>query len=285
MQKVKLDWKYRWSPTLGSLESTPEEIWGIEAYDPSLHQEHPVVFCGLYSLNDFVALRNHRGPKTIWWTGSDIKRFRDGYWLDDLGNLRIPTYQLARYISQECNSWVENQVEADWLRAMGIVAYVCPSFVGKLEEYQVTWKPGNRVYASVSGNDFELYRWKEIMQLARYYPEIEFHLYGNTVPYTPARALANVRVHGRVPKQQMNEEIKEMQGGLRLLPLDGFSEVLAKSVLWGQWPISLIEYPHMLTPDELWKIPKERMANTAGRDYYLEKLNRYPWNANKKGPV
>ena len=53
-------------------------------------------------------------------------------------------------------------------------------------------------------------------------------------------------MHGRVAQEVMNEEIKEMQGALRLTEMDGFSEILAKSILWGQWPVSLIKYSHIL---------------------------------------
>jgi hypothetical protein len=76
----------------------------------------------------------------------------------------------------------------------------------------------------------------------------------------------------------MNEEIRVMPGALRLTAFDGFSEILAKSVLMGQWPVSLIEYPHMLSLDDLGSITSKRSPNTEGRDYYVKTLNKYPWN-------
>ena len=82
----------------------------------------------------------------------------------------------------------------------------------------------------------------------------------------------------------MNEEIKTMQAGLRVLEFDGFSEILAKSVLWAQYPISRIGYPHIdsyTSNDELVylinDLKNKTSPNTKARDYYLKTLNQYPW--------
>ena len=109
-------------------------------------------------------------------------------------------------------------------------------------------------------------------------PDIEFHLYGNTKEWPTKNK--NIIVHGKVPKGQMNREIKTMQGALRLLPFEGFSEIIAKSILWGQWPISEIEYPHMLKVSEIAKLKSMKEPNIKGRKYYNIKLNKYPWNTN-----
>ena len=85
----------------------------------------------------------------------------------------------------------------------------------------------------------------------------------------------NVFVHGKVPKEQMNEEIKHMQGGIRLLKHDGFSEIIAKSILWGQWPISAIPYSYTVD-----KPMTKSEPNIEGRNYYRKILNNYPWNEN-----
>jgi hypothetical protein len=76
----------------------------------------------------------------------------------------------------------------------------------------------------------------------------------------------------------MNKQIQGMTGALRLTKHDGFSEILAKSLLWGQWPVSPhIDYPHVSRSikDVLKKMDA---PNTKGRDYYLSVLNKYPWN-------
>ena len=76
----------------------------------------------------------------------------------------------------------------------------------------------------------------------------------------------------------MNKEIKKMTGAIRMTEFDGFSEIIAKSLLWEQWPISLIFYPFAFSPDDLKILKTLKEPNTAGRDYFIKILNKYPWN-------
>jgi len=186
---------------------------------------------------------------------------------------------LSNWLEKYCYNWVENKVEKKALEKLGIDAAVVPSFLGKVHDYQISYKHSYKpkVYTSVSGNDFNLYEWPVIVKLAFQYPDIEFHLYGNTIAFTQSIGPINFIVHGRVPKEQMNREVREMQGALRLLPFEGFSEILAKSVLWGQWPISAIKYPHMLSVNDLGGLKFRKKSNIAGREHYIKNLNNYPW--------
>lgn len=273
----ELKWQCRWSPTLGALEDTHQNIWGTDDYTDDIR---PTVFFGLYGMPDFYALWRHKGPKVILWAGTDIIHFKNGYWLEDGGGIRVSPKPIATWINKHCESYVENIAEYRALLKLGIYARLVPSFLGDINKFEVSFKPGNKVYASVSGDNFEQYGWNKIEEIAGDYPNIEFHLYGNKGKWETKHR--NVIVHGRVPKEQMNAEIKEMQGGLRLLEFDGFSEILAKSVLWGQWPISLIPYPFMLELKDLGTITEKTEPNLKGREYYRKELNNYPFNAKKE---
>jgi hypothetical protein len=282
-----MKWKYRYAPSLGELEGDPQDVWGTERsvkYE-LVDTETPTVFFGLYGLNDFHTLWRHEGPKAILWAGSDIRHFANGYWLDDKGDIRVDPWPLADWISKNCESYVENGTEAEQLRLFGIESKIVPSFMGNVKDYEVTYTHNERpqVYASVSGNDFKLYGWDTIEVIADKC-HVDFHLYGNSVPWESKHH--NVFVHGRVPKEQMNEEVKHMQCGLRVLEFDGFSEILAKSVLWGQHPISFIGYPYIesyRTIDELIKklneLKDKTEPNLKAREYYLKELNNYPWKS------
>ena len=262
----------RIAPSLGSLEGHPNTVWGTVDYT---NQDDAAVFFGLYGLPDFYALWRHKGKKYILWAGSDIRHFLNGYWLDEKGDIKVLPFDLARWINKYCESWVENEVERDLLLRLGVESQVCPSFMGNIDDYKISYEANGNYYASVSGNDFDLYRWGEIEKLAAKHPGTVFHLYGNTIEW--ATKNKNVIVHGRVSKEEMNEEVQYMQGGIRLLPMDGFSEVIAKSVLWGQWPVSAIEYPFVHSIDE---IGSDFGPNVEGRNYYRKTLNAYPWNEN-----
>jgi hypothetical protein len=171
---------------------------------------------------------------------------------------------------------VENEVEAKALKGLGIIAKVCPSFMGNIDDFDIHFKEGNKLYTSVSGNNFEVYGWNKIEKIAKLNPDFEFHLYGNTVEWKSD--LPNVIVHGRVPREQMNKEIMEMQGGMRLAEFDGFSEILAKSILMGQYPVSFIEYPYIFKMNEVKRIKGKKTPNIEGRNWYRKNVNRFPWN-------
>lgn len=268
-------WQVRIAPSLGSgFAGTPKKVWGTGSYKSDTE---PTVFFGLYGLPDFFALWRHKGRRAILWAGSDITHFKKGYWLDSEGRLRIEPHQLAQWINENCESYVENEVEQAELLHFGITSKVVPSFLGDVKKFPLRFKPQGitKLYTSVSGNDFKLYGWDKIEELSDQYPEVEFHLYGNSIPWYTDRP--NIVVHGRVTHKEMNDQIKKMTGAIRLTEHDGFSEILAKSILWGQWPVSpYIYYPHIATRID--EVLGKKEPNTEGRNYYLNIVNKYPWN-------
>lgn len=260
----------RIAPSLGTLAGHPNDVWGTVDYTDTTQ---PTVFFGLYGLPDFYELWRHTGKKWILWAGSDIRHFEAGYWLEEGGGIRLDYRSLAKWINKHCENWVENIREQEALHRVGIHSQICPSFMGNVDDYPVSYTPNKKYYASVSGDDFALYGWGKVEGMAKRFPDFEFHLYGNRKPWTSKNP--NVFVHGRVPEDTMNSEIQHMQGGLRLVEFDGFSEILAKSVLWGQWPVSVIPYQHILQYEP--EVKDE--PNIQGREYYRRVINQYPWNA------
>lgn len=279
----------RIAPSLGGgFAGTPEEVWGTKPYNQRTDRENPCVFFGMYGMKDLDALYQHTGKKWIFWAGSDIRNFINGYWLDDIGENKLKRSQvlnIAKWMSENCESWVENSVERDALLSFGILSNVCPSFLGNIDDYDVSFIAKNpvRLYTSVSGDDFELYGWPKIDDLAEKNNSIEFHLYGNTMKWKTKKK--NVIVHGRVSQKQMDEETKRMSGALRLTEFDGFSEILAKSVLWGQYPVSIIEYPGILPVERINLVKNFTKPNMRARDFYRKIINKFPWNQKTSSEV
>jgi hypothetical protein len=250
--------KCRWSPTLGGgFEKTPYEAWGVEKYDPDKDINEPTVFCGMYGLSDFHVLYNHKGKKYVWWVGSDIRYLMAGYKVDDINN-KSTSRGIAGWINRRCESWCENQVEYEALKEMGIESKVAPSFLGDVDDFPEQKIPleETRFYSSVSGDDFKLYGWDRINEMAKLFPENKFYLYGNTKPW---KAPKNVIVRGRVSNKEMNDETKKMAGVVRYVRFEGFSEIVCKAILWGQQVMSDIPYNYT-------------------RESLLKVLNKYPWN-------
>lgn len=279
------NFKCRWSPTLGALEETALKVWGTPDYNPLTDGEFPTVFFGLYGLPDWYALWRHKGPKYVLWAGSDVTHFKNGYWLEDGGGISIKdTFPFAEWINKYCDNWCENEVERKTLELCGIKARVCPSFLGDVSQYQVEFVPAERpkVYLSANPGREEEYGWGVIEKIADKC-EADFYLYGSSQWLTKH---PNVKIKGRVPKEQMNEEIKKMQCGLRLNEgMDGFSEITAKSLLWGQYPLVWAKYGYpqidsFKTQEELIeKINSLKVYKgpNPARELYLKILNLYPW--------
>ena len=264
------------APTLGKLESTAKKVWETDEYTD---QERPTVFMGLYGFPDFYALWRHKGIKEVFWCGTDILHFEEGYWLEDEGKHFFSVFarnDLAMWLSRNCGHWVENEVERDRLWKCGILARIQLSFLGDINKFSISFKPGNKLYTSVSGNNFEQYGWDKIQNLALNNPKIEFFLYGNTIEPT-YKYSSNVTIRGRVSKERMNKEIMDMQGSLRLTEFDGASEIIVKAMLMGQYCFSLIDYPFVNHPSTLHTLPSIQKPNFEGREWWRENLNNFPW--------
>ena len=308
----------RYAPSLGGgFAGTPEEVWGTPSYVYSKHKNEATIFFGLYDLRDYIALWRHKGKAWVLWAGSDIRNLRSGFifndgklnWLSVLFRGIGADFRawLIKNVISKAENWVENEAEAWSLRDMGIkVDGINPSFLGNIKDYKMKFRPGNKVWISASrGRELE-YGWGILLNVAWALPELEFHFYGSDWPQVAEKLLGqgiswkqyfpNVRIHGRMTKWKMNKQVSKMQCGLRLNKHDGFSEVTAKSVLWGQYPITYLYNPHVDqyagdnhgfidTSDSLIKlykllkqIPKKKKANLKGRNWHVKNLNKYPWN-------
>ncbi|MEK6829246.1 MAG: hypothetical protein AABY15_03900 [Nanoarchaeota archaeon] len=281
----------RWAPSLGELAGTHQEAWGTESYDWRRHRNEPTCFLGMYDLRDYLALWRHKGRKWILWCGSDLLNlwhnflFNDGklQWLSR--NVRF--WSVHRKIISIINlaeNWTENETEASVLRKLGIkVSGICPSFLGNIKNYSISYKHSfnPKVYVSCSGDKAEMYGFDIVERIAPKTPQIFFHLFGSNIWQSRQK---NIICRGWIPKDQMNEEIKNMQCGLRLNEFDGFSEVCAKSILWGQYPIGKVKHPYIPsfnTEEELVallnELSKKTKPNSEARDWYVKNLNCYPW--------
>lgn len=285
----------RVAPSLGALEGTHQEVWGTEEYDPKKHKNEPTVFMGLYDIRDYIALIKHKGDKYILWCGSDLRNLLNNYlfndgklkWLSDVFQ-KTPRF-LLKFLRHSCSNWVENEDERYKLETLGIISTIVPSFMGNIDDFPVSYRHSERPNIYVSGHPGreEEYGWEFLREIANEVPECNFHLYGSGIQMALPK-YSNFLIHGQIPKEQMNKEIKEMQCGLRLNTSDGFSEITAKSVLMGQYPITALKYPviaNYSAPDELVGLLKalgeKKAPNLAGAEYYRTILNKYPWNLKK----
>ncbi len=231
------------APSLGALEGNPNDVWGTKPYK---FNAGPTAFFGMYDLRDYLAYFLHVKKKWILWAGSDIVNLADGFMFNN-GKLKTLS-QITKgnewviKMLQNGEHYVENEWEHDELMKLGIQSKIVPSFMGDVDAYRVEYVSSKtpEVYISTARNRQREYGFGTIERIADKC-DVTFHLYGDSWKTTKS----NIVVHGRVDKEQMNREISQMQAGVRLNETDGFSEVIAKSILWGQWPISRMKYKHI----------------------------------------
>lgn len=155
----------------------------------------------------------------------------------------------------DAKHYCENNVEWEALEKMGIISEIRPMLFDDPDKYQICykWSEKPNVYINGHPNRENEYGIGLVTEMAHLIPDVNFHIYGITKPELWFDSsikemrniyyhLPNLIYHGHVSEKQFNEEIKNYQAGLRLNEFDGFGEILAKSILMGQYPITKIFY-------------------------------------------
>jgi hypothetical protein len=289
----------RVAPSLGALDADHEygipghtRTWGTINYERRHHKKEPTVFFGMYDLRDYIALWRHKGKKWILWAGADLENLKHGFVFND-GKLKLLSKLLrgnwwVLYIIRDAEHWVEDLDEASKLAQFGIQARMAPSFMGDVSQFPVTYKQFHNPNVYISGHPGreDEYGFEIVKKIAPQCPDLRFHIYGSMPDWKVYSK--NIILHGKVPREQFNSEIRNFQCGLRLNKSDGFSEITAKAVLMGQYPITYLYYPLIPNFKELRELvsllkslKQVARPNIQARDYYLKVLNSYPWNIKK----
>lgn len=244
-QKLEHKWVYLYCSSSvinfqeGLLRKTGLKQWNWH----TLNQ--PTIFFGMYHIGDYIKFMFHRGDRIVFWCGSDVLNL--GLWRFIIRNIKAIHY-------------CENEIEKVELKKKGIQAYIHPAFFNRVDDYPITFRPSKspHVFISCHPGRAKEYGIDIIEVIAPECPNVTFHIYGISKSFHEAwRDFTgriynlqyinhpNIVYHGRVSKEQFDKDIQGYQAGLRLNMFDGFGEVLAKSILLGQYPISYIKYPHI----------------------------------------
>ena len=256
---------------VGSFKEKAKRIWGLEEYNSEQDKNELVLFFGLYADKDYEIIQEHKGKKIIFWCGTDVTSFLRNQYRQDI---------IKKY--PEAEHYCENEVEGEELRIFGLKPKVRPSFLEDINRFPVSYKQSDNPQVWVCGHhpkENDDYGFNFIEGVAPKVPEITFHLYG-----AEGDNKENVIYHGIVPREQFNQEIRKYQCGLRCNIHDGFSEVLMKSLLLGQYPISRIPYEKIWSYETeeqlielLLKLKTMKAANTEAMKFWIKKVNNYPW--------
>jgi len=258
----------RTSSSIYPFEAKALKTWGLKNYnqDPNCN----LVYFGMYHDGDYKSLFFHKGKTVILWAGSDILALKDK-----------PDIQ-KKIIEKKSIHYCENNVEQKELEEMGIKAEVVPSFLEDINDFPISFKPTKPFKIFLSGHpDRENeYGFDLIGRLADEFKDVEFHLYGAVGGLDKE----NVVEHGLIDNNAFNEQIKGYHCGLRPNRHDGASEIMVKSILLGQYPITYIDYPFVSSFKKYHELKmqiketiKKKEPNYKAREEWVKILNKYIW--------
>ena len=249
------------------------KTWGLKQWE-GIKDPEEVLFFGMYSENDYEVFRHFNGKKSVFWAGSDISQM-----LAKSDRIRVMK------LFPDVQHYTETKREGDELKSIGLNVTVAPSFLEDVNDFPVCYKPSKTPHIYLSGhpNREEEYGFDMCKRIAKELPEYTFHFYG-----VDGKSYDNIIYHGWVENEQFNKEIRNYQCGLRPNEHDGFSEIVIKSVLLGQYPISYIDYGSGVwdfkTESDLIEAlqslrmpPASKQPNTAAREAWIKKINDYPF--------
>ena len=267
--------KIRTSPSVIGFQEKAEKIWNLKRWEGINDEDKDVLFFGLYTLYDYDCFwYAELDKRSIFWCGSDV--------LNTLGNTE---FQRRLKLYPETNHYCETQEEYDNLKKIGIEAKIIPSFLEDIDSFPRTYQPSDTPHIWMCAHpDREIeYGVDVFLRMARKFSDYTFHIYG-IYDWIEEEQPKNVIYHGQVPNEQMNQEIRQYQGSFRGNKHEGFSEVIAKALLLGQYPISKMKFPEIdnfQNDEDLVKflegLKNRKEPNKKGYEYWKNRLNRFPW--------
>ncbi len=199
-----------------------------------------MIFVGMYHWLDYARFFWHSFfpvYRKVFWCGGDI--------------LNLSKTTVAQFLFRNMFNIVstehfcENEVERKKLWSMGLHAKVIPMIFDDPNKYKPCFKPCEivNIWMCVHEDREEEYGLWYIEKNADMFPKTLFHVFGlNKFKYFENR---NVIYHGKLSEEHFDLFIPHYQASIRFNTFDGFSEVTAKSILLGQYPLTAIEYPNI----------------------------------------
>jgi len=280
--------KIRCSSSIVPFRERAEKVLGLGRYDYKTDgYDTPVVFLGLYHINDFNSFKVPRIKRYVLWCGGDIQNFKRGYLYGDgksaIWKSRLSSFTKWRDEIREVKAehFCENHKQQKTLLKLGIKAEVVPAFWDEIEKFPIRADFTEPIKILVSGHPGREreYGFNQVSKIAKRFPDIEFHFYGADI-----KGDKNIISHGIIPEEQFNKEIGQYHSCIRCNRHDGLSDVVMKNLMSGGYPITYIPY------EGLWnfrnnkelsilleELKGQKEPNYKARELYVSTLNKYPF--------
>ena len=273
------------------------KMTGLERYNTIIHWDKPVIWMGLYNLQDYLTFKFHEGPKLVYWLGSDVLPLLGSGLKWTSQNWEVTGEDLVKLIkSKNCTHICENITIHDELKSVGFDSLIRPFFLGNVDDFTCSYTPSSRpsVYTVVSSGDSDFYGVDWIYEIADRV-EVDFHIYGhngqdlnNVYHHFTSEKIQDLegnwidKIMG-LPEQEFNDRIQSHQAFLRLPKHDGFSQSTMKAILMGQYVAERTPYDfltHVSSPLELLDFLNTLSSKTDSNQEVhklKEILNNFDW--------
>ncbi|MHA1854060.1 MAG: hypothetical protein ACTSUF_11230 [Candidatus Heimdallarchaeaceae archaeon] len=257
--------------------------WKLKEWKGVDDKAKHVLFFGMYTDHDYNAWYYNDIPyKSIFWCGSDILNTLEN------GDFQRKIKEASKK-GEIVKHYCETKEEADNLMKMGFEAKIIPSFLGDVNNFPLSYKQSDNphIWMCAHPDREREYGLDRIIRIAKELPNITFDVYG-IVDWLEKDEIDNVIYHGQVTDEKLNEEIKNYQAGFRGNLHEGISEIVIKGSLLGQYIFTKMDVGGTIVykSDEdlkkkLKKLATKKTANTEGREYWLSRINKFPFLDNK----
>lgn len=186
-------------------------------------------------------------PVVVHWIGTDVWRMANPNEMTT--KMRIKRWLLLR--SMEANNHCTHLGGAPWLveelRSCGIEAAFCPVICGLLDSdiapvYPLPEKMAAFSYIPLGREGF--YGESLVLSAARNNPDISFTIVANDQSRQP-RDLSNVRYHGWISADEMEEVMRNSTCCIRLTKHDGLAGTLMEAIMRGRYGVFSYSHPYI----------------------------------------
>ena len=266
--------KIRVSLSVVNFKERAMRIWKLEEWQGIDDTDQDVLFFGLYTLHDFDAFWYHEGKKTVFWCGSDI-----------LNVMNSVEFRRRLKVFPKTEHYCETREEYDNLKQMGIETKIVPSFLEDINDFPISYVHSDKphIWMCAHPRREEEYGVDQFLKMAKLLPDYTFHIYG-IYDWMGEEKTDNIIYHGQVSNDVLNKEIRAYQCGFRGNKHEGFSEVLAKALFLGQYPVSFMPFEKIWnwkTDEQLYnqlkRLKEMKDWNHEGYNYWKNNINKFPW--------
>lgn len=176
-------------------------------------------------------------------------------------------------------NWVASPLLKEELKELGItseVVYIPTELVRAVDILPLPAEVSFISYLPKTNHEF--YGSKLVFQLAKNYPDIEFHIVANDGEGMPE--FENIKYHGWVNELRMDELYNNTYGVIRLPIHDALGGTVIEAVLRGRYAIWTFEASYVFTANNydqlessIQKISKKTKPNFSGSQYIQEHFN------------